>query len=95
MWYEAYKDYKEDGTQTVDKDTDLQNLINRNFRGLLHGDLKIDRWEEKEGTPQPVESVDLKYWLLDWFLMENPYIDNDLRDEIGDLVMNHVSEDDE
>lgn len=71
-------DHLENQTFTADSDQDLQALLRRNFEKVMTGLYQVDYWEGSE----KVETVDLKYMLLDFFLMECGLYSNDQRDQI-------------
>ena len=51
--YEVHEKDTGHGTKTIDYDSDIKALINRNSDRIEKGELILDRWED--GEPQPVD----------------------------------------
>lgn len=79
--YELFETDLEGTTKTIDSDLDLQALIGRHFNKIVfEGGLNIDLWigEENHGA------IDLKFWCLDYLLMESGLYSTELRDHLTD-----------
>lgn len=90
--YELFETHLDDSTQTIDIDLDLQALIGRNFTKIaFDGGLNIDLWigEENHGA------VDLKFWVLDYLLMESGLYSTELREHLQESYSEYDGDEEE
>ena len=90
--YELFETNLDGSTQTIDSDLDLQELIGRNFNKIaFDGGLSIDLWvgEENHGA------IDLKFWVLDYLLMESGLFSSELREHLQESYSQYEGDEEE